>query len=106
MSDDAASSQTILVDNPKICTSSSMQHRRYTKKTGPSHMYHVMYSRSLSYTVLSYTILSRMDFWIDFENFDFYYKVLKPHDFEIAQLKENCVAQIYNDLSYTNFELH
>ena len=67
------------------------------------------YSRSLTYTVLSYTILSRMDFWIDFENFeqfDFYYKVLKPHDFEIAQLKENCVAQIYNDLSYTNFELH
>ena len=36
-----------------------------------------------------------------------YYKVLKLHDFEIAQLKENRVAQdYYNDLSYTSFELH
>ena len=54
------------------------------------------YSGSLSYADLSYTILSSVEFWKDskkFEQCDFYYKVLKLHDFEIAQLKENRVTQ-------------
>ena len=64
------------------------------------------YSRSLTYTVLSYTTLSRTDFY----NFwalqlstikSFSYTILRS----CSSRKIVLLKTVYNDLSYTNFEL-
>ena len=68
------------------------------------------YNRSLTYTVLSYTTLSRTDFWMDFYNFwALQLSTIKSWSYTILRSRSSrkivLLKTVYNDLSYTNFEL-